>query len=1092
MARSRQLVLILLSCLSFSAAHHIPTRLSRPLFAPGTFKRATSSDPSCPAGFLCEQEPCPGSAICSVGEMCLNFEGTFACVPEGSSCHGQCYAQNAVCCDNPGTKCTLGKACNVCNPGQQCQNGGCSGDMTDQPDNPAPSTTTVKPTITFEPEPTVTTTLTPTTEEERPTSTTDKEEPPAQTTTKENPATSTSKENPPAPSTTIKEDPPKSTSTTADEAKPTTTEQPPVVTPSSAAATTTEPPKPTTVSAVGPFQSPICIQDFVEPRVLVNGSFSDLSENGITVEKCVELAQGWQYAGVEYGGECFWGDETFQVQGANQGDCSQPCSGNAKEICGNGNRMILYKDTTWKIPTRPDLGAQVQEYLELLAELQQLIQQWNDLIQQAISQQGNAKRQTGGADILVQVANARAAILRLQARWTQLTATLSRHFKTGDNYRILEEIEMQDLADIYPPVDAQLAAIATDAAIVANSGLNVVAAISTKAFAVLGRPRVIKGGLIVIGATGIFEIGFHLLDSLIGTGGDTPDPPVSQPVTQPASQPQTQAPTSTPEPTKTSTSTQTSSTCTYTEGPTPVIVVTKQGTTSGQFEALVKGLPLDLESEQLTDSWLPNWAYIGKMNRCQAEELWSNPIVEAMTLDRPVVLFEGTNDDPTALNPDAPITKRSETVVAFSNSTRIARPQQREVRERALGATTHYRSQTDSGVHLKWLSAQSNQRANKGKFYDFEDYLYDDRSLKAPQVFPPRIYIIDTAFLATHDDFSSRIKTRVFVNGYDGPGVDNSHGTCMTSIAAGSWTGVAKDVDIGLIEARFNFRDQALAISATIKAFRAIIQDVTDLGLQGNAVVSMSFAITSGGRAATRTTKKSSQPSPNTDAIGVYLHALFNMGVAAAASAGNYADKPSFAQWATLQAHSPRRNGGANSPLVVVGNADKDGKRYPSSNWVDEANAGILTHYMLGDDILCAVKDGTNAYNKEPAGTSQATAATAGLMAYFLSDPDLNAQFNAGGPQNMPMRLKQHLVAVSTAQKGVNGWNDPDTDHIPRLATGENVECDSNVVAGAPPVPEYVSPPQTATGRQLAWSEVSNGMSVVLPEGLRPKCYNRP
>ncbi|KAL2135249.1 hypothetical protein VTI74DRAFT_9234 [Chaetomium olivicolor] len=1037
--------------------------------------------------------------------MCLNFEGTLACVPQGSSwcalnldtfegvgcwsgicCHGQCYAQNAVCCDNPGTRCTLGKACNVCNPGQLCRNGGCSGDPTDQPDNPPPETTTRPPN-------------TPTTTREQP-----KPTPTTSTTTVANPSTLsiTTKENPPTPpsstssspkstSTSTSKSTSTSTSTTA-EVQPTTTEKPPVITPTPTTSTSTEPPKPTTVSAVGPFQSPTCIQDFVEARVLVNGSVSDFSENGITIEKCIELAQGWQYAGVEYGGECFWGDEAINPQSANQGDCSQPCSGDGREICGNGNRMLLYKDTTWKIPTRPDLGAQVQEYLELLAELQQLVQQWNDLIQQAIAQQGNARRQTDGTDILVQIANARAAILRLQARWKQLTATLSRHFKTGNHYRILEEIEMQDLADLYPHVDAQLAAIATDAAVVANSGLNVVATIAGKAITTLGKPRVIKGGIIVVAATGIFELGFHLLDSLLGSGGGTSEPPVSQP----PSLPPTMAPTSTPEPTKTSTATKTSSTCTYTEGPTPVIVVTKQGTTTGQFQALVKSLPVDLNSEQLTDSWLPNWAYIGKMDRCTAESLWSNPIVEAMTLDRPIVLFEGTGDDPTAINPDAPITKRSETTIVYNNSARNSRREQREVTGRTLGSTSRYRTQTGSGVHLKWLAAQSNQRSNHGQFYDFEDYLYDDRSLKAPQVFPPRIYIVDTAFLATHDDFASRVKMRVFVSGYNGPGVDNNHGTCMTSIAAGSWTGVYKDADIGLIEAKFNTGDKAVAVSATIKAFRAIIKDVTDLGLQGNAVVSMSFGAPAHyfwwAPGDPDHEEIPPIPSPNTDAIGVYLHALFNMGVAAAASAGNYADKPSFAAYATLQAHTPRRNGGANSPLVVVGNADKDGKRYPSSNFRDEANEGILTVYMNGDDILCAVKDNTNAWAKEPAGTSQATAATAGLMAYFLSDPELRAQFVEGGVQNMPMRLKQHLVAVSTAQKGIGGWGDPDTDHIPRLATGENVECNSNVIQGSPPVPQYQSPPQTATGRQLATSEVTSGMTVVLPQSLRPACYNRP
>jgi hypothetical protein len=186
-----------------------------------------------------------------------------------------------------------------------------------------------------------------------------------------------------------------------------------------------------------------------------------------------------------------------------------------------------------------------------------------------------------------------------------------------------------------------------------------------------------------------------------------------------------------------------------------------------------------------------------------------------------------------------------------------------------------------------------------------------------------------------------------------------------------------------------------------------------------------------------------------------------------------------------MEAHTPRRNGGADSPLVVVGNADHTGNRHESSNWVDKNNKGILTLYAPGVDILCAVKTSTNAYAIEPPGTSQATAVTAGLMAYFLSDPVLHTQFTAGGPENMPMRLKQYLIEVSTQQKGIGGWGDANTDHIPRLSNGENVECSENVVQGAPAVPAYVSPSETATGKVLATSIVSQGTSVVLPAALR-------
>jgi hypothetical protein len=474
-----------------------------------------------------------------------------------------------------------------------------------------------------------------------------------------------------------------------------------------------------------------------------------------------------------------------------------------------------------------------------LAELQQAIQTWNDLIQQAIAQQnsGTARvRRDDGTDILTQIANARAAIISLQARWRQLTATITRHFKTGDNYKLLEDIEMQDLSQLHPPVDEQLVAIASDAAIVANVGLNAAAIIAQKAITTLGKPRVIKGGIVVVVATGIFKIGFSLLDSLIGDG-NTPQPSQSLPPTMP--------PTSTPSPTKTSASRTSSSTCTYTEGPTPVIVVTKKGTTRSQFQELVSSLPVDKESETLTDSWLPNWAYIGEMDRCTAEKLWDNPIVEAMTLNRPIVIFESNDVDPSTIDPNAPLAKR--VVVSRTDYNNTAAPQRRRspeweatLSERTLASDKRYVYQSGSGTHIRWIAGQSRQRRNLGQFYDFEEYLYDDRSLKPSDVFPPRIYVVDTAFLTTHQDISSRVRSVIAVSG-DAGDVDSSHGTCMTSIAAGDWTGVYKDADIVLVQARFNQGQPAASVDTVIKAFGAIMRDVQELGLGGQAVISMSF-----------------------------------------------------------------------------------------------------------------------------------------------------------------------------------------------------------------------------------------------------------
>jgi hypothetical protein len=65
-----------------------------------------------------------------------------------------------------------------------------------------------------------------------------------------------------------------------------------------------------------------------------------------TVESCIAAckALGYTIAGMEWSQQCFC--DNFLYNGAalaaNQADCNMPCSGNAAEICGAGNRLSLY------------------------------------------------------------------------------------------------------------------------------------------------------------------------------------------------------------------------------------------------------------------------------------------------------------------------------------------------------------------------------------------------------------------------------------------------------------------------------------------------------------------------------------------------------------------------------------------------------------------------------------------------------------------------------------------------------------------------------------------------------------------------------
>lgn len=92
----------------------------------------------------------------------------------------------------------------------------------------------------------------------------------------------------------------------------------------------------------------------------------------MTVELCASLAQqannggGYQYYGVEYADECYWGD-TLVAPGAvlsdtstpPQSQCNMQCKGNSSEICGGSSVLSVYTNPEY-VPTT--VSAQIGEY----------------------------------------------------------------------------------------------------------------------------------------------------------------------------------------------------------------------------------------------------------------------------------------------------------------------------------------------------------------------------------------------------------------------------------------------------------------------------------------------------------------------------------------------------------------------------------------------------------------------------------------------------------------------------------------------------------------------------------------------------------
>ena len=81
--------------------------------------------------------------------------------------------------------------------------------------------------------------------------------------------------------------------------------------------------------------------------------FSSQVENsvGMTIDRCLSVCWNYQYAGVEYGRECwcgntinFNGSSTAATPGRNtsDADCKIPCIGNSSQFCGGSSRISLY------------------------------------------------------------------------------------------------------------------------------------------------------------------------------------------------------------------------------------------------------------------------------------------------------------------------------------------------------------------------------------------------------------------------------------------------------------------------------------------------------------------------------------------------------------------------------------------------------------------------------------------------------------------------------------------------------------------------------------------------------------------------------
>lgn len=308
----------------------------------------------------------------------------------------------------------------------------------------------------------------------------------------------------------------------------------------------------------------------------------------------------------------------------------------------------------------------------------------------------------------------------------------------------------------------------------------------------------------------------------------------------------------------------------------------------------------------------------------------------------------------------------------------------------------------------------------------------------------------------------------------------------MASCAAGAFAGPAKQAMLGLIRLQTNLRvvdDKPYSpVSATIIAFKRIISHSATVNSRGKSVVGMSFAAP----VALLWWPNGRDGGPNRhDVFAPMLLDLYKVGIAVVTSAGNYAENNPPVN--DLNFHTPRRNGGTNTPLIVVGNNDVNNQRYYKSQYVDSDNKGYLSIYAVGVDCVCGNWDSSQANTAatqdqfrflsdvalDENGSSQATAQTVGVIAAMLNDPVKRATLASGGMSNFAMAVKTELIRMATANKGTF------PDGIPRLSNDITIPCSGDSVSG-PPIPPAPNVPAelNQNGLTPVLQEVYNGQAV--------------
>ncbi|KAI0888574.1 peptidase S8/S53 domain-containing protein [Annulohypoxylon maeteangense] len=241
----------------------------------------------------------------------------------------------------------------------------------------------------------------------------------------------------------------------------------------------------------------------------------------------------------------------------------------------------------------------------------------------------------------------------------------------------------------------------------------------------------------------------------------------------------------------------------------------------------------------------------------------------------------------------------------------------------------------------------------------------------------------------------------------------------MCSCVGGTFAGSFKQANIVPVRILKN-SNTAPFLDDIVNAIAWVINDKANSKV-GAGVMSMSF-----GFPISALKVANSQEVNTVDPFADIFDRIGPAGIVAVASAGNDADDDMFNR-------TPRRNGGRDTPMIVVGAADITSQKCDFSSFKDSTQNGILSIYAVGKDVVCGGRKAFDNYARNT-GSSPATAQVAGIVAMYLAKQ-----------QTTVANAKAYLLSEAVRLKGANWPNDGAGGQPgpgpPRAGVGYQIPC---------------------------------------------------